>query len=446
MIELWKPNESVLKVIGEGAYSPKKKYRRAYQTVAKETEEGVLFFQTLTKAFCLLDRAEFREMTEGKLDPIGELGNYLLRNRFLVPEETDEIATVESVREIFRIFGRKGEGIRNFEILPTTDCNARCFYCYEAGCKKMTMTKETALRVCDYVDKSRDGEKLINLAWFGGEPLYNSAAIDVITAELTRRKIKFRSDMVSNGYLFDRAMIKKAVKKWNLKLIQITLDGTKEVYNRRKAYIYRDKNAFDRVLKNIEGLLKAGVEVKIRLNMDGKNSADLWELSDILEKRFGKYENCSVYPRLLYQVPDDDVLAYREFERFRESLKERKLSTETKLQKNIRYWQCMADNPESVVILPDGSLTSCEHFNETREPWGNIADDRVDEETRNSYRQYYDYSEECVTCPYLPNCLRNRECPEHKEKCSEKRKQKHIYDIGIGMLNEYNCLKKEGKV
>jgi UTP--glucose-1-phosphate uridylyltransferase len=84
--------------------------------------------------------------------------------------------------------------------------------------------------------------------------------------------------MTSNGYLFDEKLVTKAVHSWNLEDIQITLDGTENVYNKTKNYIYKNTNAFKRVIDNIGLLLKAGVRVMIRLNIGEHNKEDLYEL------------------------------------------------------------------------------------------------------------------------------------------------------------------------
>lgn len=61
-------------------------------------------------------------------------------------------------------------------------------------------------------------------------------------------------------YLFDGATVEQAVSHWKLKSVQITLDGTEEIYNRSKAFIYKDgKSPYQVVLANIQRLLDAGV-------------------------------------------------------------------------------------------------------------------------------------------------------------------------------------------
>ena len=89
------------------------------------------------------------------------------------------------------------------------------------------MSDRTAADAADYIARVSEGGK-VTLSWFGGEPLMNTKAIDIITSELRARGVPFRSKIVSNGYLFDGELVRKAKDEWALEFAQITLDGTEE--------------------------------------------------------------------------------------------------------------------------------------------------------------------------------------------------------------------------
>ena len=92
------------------------------------------------------------------------------------------------------------------------------------------MDRETADRVISYI-KEHCGGQQVKLSWFGGEPLVNHKVIDQICNGLRNDGIPYESRMISNAYLFDDTIVAKAADLWNLKNIQITLDGTEVVYN-----------------------------------------------------------------------------------------------------------------------------------------------------------------------------------------------------------------------
>ena len=167
----------------------------------------------------------------------------------------------DQVRFIRRTMWKEPEHITSYTIFTTTDCNARCFYCYEMGRSRIPMSAETAHKAAAYIAAHCGGEK-VHLHWFGGEPLFNKQVIDIICTDLAEKGIVYESMIISNGYLFDGATVEQAVSHWKLKSVQITLDGTEEIYNRSKAFIYKDgKSPYQVVLANIQRLLDAGVSV-----------------------------------------------------------------------------------------------------------------------------------------------------------------------------------------
>ena len=108
--------------------------------------------------------------------------------------------------------------------------------------------------------------------------------------------------MISNGYLMDAKLAKKAFNEWHLSNIQITLDGTEEVYNKTKRYIYKDDpNPFKTVINNIHELLKNNILVSIRLNCGTHNIEDLKNLILYLREEFKDVnKGLSVYVHELF--------------------------------------------------------------------------------------------------------------------------------------------------
>ena len=69
----------------------------------------------------------------------------------------------------------------------------------------------------NYIKKSAK-DNSVTLRWFGGEPLCNSRAIDIICSELRKQGVVFTSSMVTNGYLFDVEAVQKDKKNWSYPL------------------------------------------------------------------------------------------------------------------------------------------------------------------------------------------------------------------------------------
>ena len=206
-------------------------YRLMHFVVRQPVEEGLLLYNVLTRAVVLLTPEEARAMEEDAAAVPA-----LVAKWFAVPLSFDDRNLAREVRAVGKMLEKRPKGITGYTILTTTDCNARCFYCYEKGRRRIPMTDRTARKAAEFILRNSPGEK-VHLRWFGGEPLYNKGVISLICGLLRDAKVDYRSSMVSNGYLFDDQTIAEAVGLWNLEKVQITLDGTEEIYNEQIVHL-----------------------------------------------------------------------------------------------------------------------------------------------------------------------------------------------------------------
>ena len=189
-------------------------YRWMKYLLRTEVEDGVLIHNNVTRHLILLTSEEAQSLENLPAKPT-ELMQELIANHFLVPENFDEYRSVNQLRRVLQS-RETGDAINHYIILPTTYCNARCFYCYESDYPRVHMTEETAEKLIDFIDEHRQGKDVI-LDWFGGEPLVGVDRIDQITQGLRNRGVQFVSSMISNGYLFDEEVIERSISLWNLK-------------------------------------------------------------------------------------------------------------------------------------------------------------------------------------------------------------------------------------
>ncbi len=435
MEQIIKANDGILRILGKPK-TGESGYRMIHYCITTQVDEGVLVFNTLTRELLLLTTEEYANVLELP---------YLRQQWFVVPEQTDEKKLVGAVRWIKKTMERPSGRIKNYTILTTTDCNARCFYCYEMGRPRVPMSEETALKVAAFI-RDNAGGKPVQLHWFGGEPLYNYGVIDLICRKLREYGVAFDSYMISNGYLFDDEMIQRAVNNWNLKRVQITLDGTEQVYNRCKAFVYREGSAYQIVTGNIERLLNHGIRIAVRMNMDFHNADDLMVLSQELADRFGDKKGFYAYCHLIF---DENTAWDQRYStekwnelytlryRLEAKLKEVGISSSKKsrLQRDLPRFQCMADNSGSIVITPDGHLGACEHFSDS-ELIGHVDSPERDRAMIESFRQRCDEIPECDTCFYYPECIRLKKCPD-LSPCIEQERNITQMRTRRDMVNEY---------
>jgi len=402
--------------------------------VEERVEDGVLLFNLLTRELVLLTEEEHRNLLTNE---------YLQEHWFTVPERTSEKELAELIRWVLSTQSKKPTAITGYTIFPTTDCNARCFYCFELGRSRVPMSRETALKTVEYIKSHCGGEK-VHLAWFGGEPLFNLEAIDTICGGLRREGVEFTSTMTTNGYLFDEELVQRAVTEWNLQKVQITMDGTEEVYNRIKAFIHREGSAYRRVLENMKHLLDAEVKVSVRLNMDLHNAENLLELVDELGREFAGKKGLSVYAHHIFEenVPlaeshteEGWALRHEAMGQLNARIRENGLASTHGIRKKPKQNHCMADSGRSVTILPTGDIGLCEHHSEG-EFMGHLDREEVDKAMIASWKETVPEIPECETCFYYPDCIRLRKCTNDRV-CFPQLREDYLTATKQAMRNEY---------
>ena len=446
-------NENLLGTIATSV-SEISSYKKTAFLLTRRCDDGFLACNTLTGEMVLLTAEEIHILdTVASVEDVRKLEE-LCCHALVVPVGLDEVKRTEQLRAIIYRQRESTKIINHYNILPTTNCNARCFYCYESDVRHINMTRDVADRLVSFISRHRGDSDVVHLSWFGGEPTLGLRWIDYLCSSLDRLGIPFTSDMVSNGYLFDEVLVRHAKRDWNLTGIQITLDGTEHIYNDVKSYVGVSDNPFFRVIRNIELLLDAGIRVDVRLNVDEHNVEDVLDLVGDLEDRFAGREKLIVYARLLKEgvgfTPvvhtDEDVVPLRKkYINLRKRL-ENDGWPQNRLDSlpHLRAFHCMADNPGIVQVTPDGKFGKCEDAI-FRHTVGSLRDGITDMREVERWRQL-DYYEECATCPLLPSCAHLiAHCPSRSKRCWKDEKEEMLHRIGLLMQSEYEEWKHQHK-
>lgn len=390
MLTINKPDKFIVAALGEQTPQDGIEYRRSIFTIA----EGNALFNTLTGE-AVVDAPE----------------SELVRRWFYVPKWFDEYALAYMVRQRY-IQGQKRPGILINSVIMylTTGCNAKCVYCFEQGYKVMTMSEQTAKDAAEWVAQRCDHSKPLSVRWFGGEPLTNTAAVNVFCSTLAALGIEFRSDMFTNGDLMG-GVTDEDLKRWRLKSVQFTIDDVGDEYAKIKGL---PPGAFDRIAEQVRRLCALGIRVRIRTHYRGDPEA-----CKRVADTFTGITNASMYAMLLYgggEQKDYETLLNIEGYLIERGLMRPKFP-------KIRYGaNCMADTPSSVCITPDGHLSPCEHY-AYGEDYGSIYDRKVDV---SRLRKWADQERNhCGRCLLYPLCSRITSCPG-QGACSPKQQ---FYDI-----------------
>lgn len=418
MKTIFEPAKPYFKLLGEQKVQAGAKYRLMTFVVQAAIDDGLLLLHNMTKEMVLLSQEEQAVFEQSPTD-LPEL----ISHWFLVPEEHDDCQLSLQLRNVARLMEPKQTNITGYTVMTTSDCNARCFYCYELGQARRPMTEQTAQQVAEYIIKHSGGEE-VSIGWFGGEPLFNKPVINHIANRLKEAGVKYSSTMTSNGFLLDAETVKEAHDLWNLKKVQITIDGTEQTYNRVKAFIYKGVNAYETVMQNIGHLLAADIAVTIRMNIDMHNADDLERLAEELHERFKDDKHLSAYLHLLFEDNAKRVGACNDDKR--RLLMEKMRLIEDKLEgwglfrrhiyePMIKTGYCMADNDSSVVIQPDGYITKCEHYTDSHHV-GHINQAKQDAEKIAYFKEKGTMVKEfCRQCVKYPDCMFLLSCPNFEE-------------------------------
>ena len=418
MITIVKPKELVDKLWGKQKIREGETYRMMRYVLRVDHEDKVLLHNVVTGRLVVLDREE-AEALKTLPSPYSPAMEQMVTEHYLVPEDYDEHQQVINLREIFIKFddAHESKDIMHYIILPTTACNARCYYCFEQGCKWDTMTEKTAADLVDFM-AAHCGGKPITINWFGGEPTVAAHRIDQICEGLVKAGVHFRSTMHTNGYLFDGEMVERAKTLWKLQALQICVDGTEDSYNKIKVFPSARDNPYERVMRNIELLLSAGIRVGLRMNFDLGNYQEFPNLMDEVMRRFGRNKRLSLsaFPGIgEYEDRTGQILHgsddWADKERMALNLMARKEGLQRDRTKipSLNFTACQAFHDTYVVVTPEGSFAKCpEQFGDDQ-VIGNIYTGITNHELVQCWKKPAELPI-CKDCALFPSCFRLANC------------------------------------
>ncbi|MFZ1780514.1 MAG: radical SAM protein [Enterococcus aquimarinus] len=386
--------------------------------------EEILLYSTLSTSILTLEKQMYSDIfIDKKFEPYVKECEDLERMGFLFLGDDDTQA--EALEKIRKDIVEAEHGITAVTIAPTMECNARCYYCFEKGARRGTMSEMTADKVASFLIEHCT-EKKIYIAWFGGEPLMAPDIISQISNRLSESGIEIESTVTTNGILLDENMVKN-LKVWNTTRVQITVDGIDDEYNKVKRYTIQCHNPFETIMKNIELTIRSGISVHLRVNYKSTDPFKVKETMSYLHNRFGQNENL-----YLYGVPLDlpEIKGYSEFDEkegeiflnvLDYSLKRGYENDELNfaaLRVSEDYNKalgelmlspfpapCFMVNKDRYVIDDAGNLYKCQkHLGKEQFRCGTVFDNVDKNEIFNYYSTQKVHDDNCVDCKMFPIC------------------------------------------
>ncbi len=283
------------------------------------------------------------------------------------------------------------------------DCNLRCKYCFaDEGAyhaKREAMSFETAKAAIDFLLKNSGKRKVLEVDFFGGEPLMNLSVIKetVYYAKEEAAKLgkRFLFTTTTNALLLDDETIKFFNEE--MENVVLSLDGRKEVNDAVRQTV-SGKGSFDIVVEKIKKFVRARGDKHyyVRGTFTAKNldfSKDVLFLAD------QGFDSLSVEP-VVTDIPDLAITkehlpaiekeyellcdAYIERERAGKGFNFFHFNVDLEggpcLEKRVSA--CGAGN-EYFSVVPNGDIYPCHQFaGEEKWKMGNVFEGKIDPEKR----------------------------------------------------------------
>lgn len=359
----------------------------------------------------------------------------------------------------------------NLIIKMTNACNFNCNYCSVGN-----ISSNSNLNV-EYVKKFIDGtkelldykqDKTLNVLWHGGEPLLISIDVyrelqDYIKNSLKGIDVKF--SLQTNGSLINNQWI-EFFKEYNISP-GISLDGYKELHDVNRLDKLGNKT-FDKVVENIEFLMKNGITPGILMVLNTAEAIDINKLYEFLAELKCPAKIHAVFPagRAEDRTDLDDLfMKYVDtlIELFKLGINDDRIvnieplnSLFTSIVEDIPALECSHSGKcgiDFMCLHEDGAVSFCGRNDASREfMYGNIVDSNplqlylseFAKQIRN--RDEFIKSSDCGKCKYFNLChggcpfeafLNSGKIEEKYKHCNEwQRLLDFLYTDGLDLFRK----------
>ena len=333
---------------------------------------------------------------------------------------------------MFRLFRANETRVHELNYLfweCTTRCNLHCLHC-GSDCAAATADKdmplEDFLRAFDTIPK-KEIPRNFTVVLTGGEPLLRPDLSEIGHA-LRRRGVGW--SMVTNGYLYDRAMHSRLMEA-GLGALTISLDGLEEEHDWMRGH----QGSYQRTLNAIAiAAQESRINFDVVTCVNQRNLPQLQAIHDLLASLgVPQWRIFTIIPIGRALGHPELHLTDSQFVQLMEFIKAKRENTNTLTRSHTntfmnvtfscegylgRYERKVRQNPyfchagiNIASVLIDGTICACPNIDRTVFAQGNIYHDNLWQVWQNGFQPFRDRSWArrgmCKNCKAFRNCLGN---------------------------------------
>ena len=339
--------------------------------------------------------------------------------RFLKGETVElskeELAEIEELKaqgllykEEVKAYPMKSSEVKALCLHVSHDCNLRCKYCFaDEGAYhsvREVMSLETAKAAIDFLLRESGNRKVLEVDFFGGEPLMNLSVVketvNYAKAEAAKLQKRFLFTTTTNGLLLDDETIKFFNEE--MENVVLSLDGRPEIHDEVRKTV-SGKGSFSAVIDKIKKFVKSRGDKHyyVRGTFTAKN---LDFANDVLFLADEGFDSISMEP-VVTEIPELQIkeehlpLIEKEYERLCDEYIKRQeegkgfnffhfnIDLEGGPCLSKRVSACGAGN-EYFSVVPNGDIYPCHQFaGDTKWKMGTVFEGKIDKDLRKKFAE-----------------------------------------------------------
>lgn len=338
----------------------------------------------------------------------------LLNKKIIIRDDANELEEIRYMENS----ARYQDNVYKVIVYMTNACNFRCTYCTQ-GHEIKQLNDDVEAKIIKLIAKQAKASRKIDLSLFGGEPLIEYERICTMLENVKGLCDNEHCELVvsaaTNGYLLTLERV-QMLKRLGLKWLQITLDGSKEIHDKRRV-LANGNPTFDIVIENIIMVLKEGIQVTLRINVDEENISDISEVIERIPEEYRGFIQVSICN--LFQNEEE----LSTFDLTKQTIEKGYFYA----RRRNTYAGCHASQKNATVINTDGSILLCSNTDSEEKRMGyindsgNICIERIADYYHLKTLTALD-NPECRECVELPFCAAGCKYARFRDnmKCVEK--------------------------